>query len=475
MTPPTNSSRRDGDRPYRSRLLSFLRRQTLRWRDRYQVTARQARSAGVWGVQLLLYPAYWLFRGDRQALKADAGDTSARSLAATEMEPAMMESIAIVATGLADTLAPATKIDAIAADLVSHQPVAIAADGQVIELPKTLQQEVQAVLADLQPKRSWLARFVSWMQSGPLVRSRSSAGTALAVRAPSLKPIPKSTTASGSLMKLWTPPTPQEPFSLQVLIQSAIAYFFGPRATHGLIATDGDERPQHSELTAATELDKLGPTQTEPSLALESVAEMVPWLAFEDLFPVGLLPEATGDRAAAPKGNEDAHNGTAPPEGLELGGTDLFVSALPFVPEEELEEKPEKTGRDASNVSDGASDGHGAAATSATSATAFIKVSRTGAIAAPKSPPHAENAELAIALDNLSDLSSVESAGELSDNPTDDPSQYLNVRVVASRYVKNPLEVIIDGLDRLLSWLEDWVFGAWRRLWGWVTGLFGGN
>lgn len=451
MTPPTNSSRRDGDRPYRSRLLSFLRRQTLRWRDRYQVTARQARSAGVWGVQLLLYPAYWLFRGDRQALKADAGDTPARSLAATEMEPAMMESIAIVATGLADTLAPATKIDAIAADLVSREPVAIAADGQAIALPKALQQELQAVLGKLQPKRGWLARFAGWMQSGPLLRSRgladrSQSSSALQAQSRS----PKATT--GSLLQLWAPPTPQEPFSLQVLIQSAIAYFFGSHAAQKLPAVDRDER--HSELAGATERDKLGPTQTEPTPALASSETAPPWLAFEDLFPVGLLPEATGDRAETPRAGESARDGTASSEGLALGGTGLFVSALPFA--------EEKTIEDTSSVSDGDPD-----STPAESAAAAIERAPTVAIAAPANSTRARNAELETVLDNLGSAPSVESA--------DDPSAYLNVRVVASRYIKNPLEVIIDGLDRLLSWLEDWVFGAWRRLRGWVTGLFGGN
>lgn len=51
--------------PYQSRLLSFLNRQSLRWRDRLGKTSRQLRVAAEWGVQMLVYPVYLLVQTGR--------------------------------------------------------------------------------------------------------------------------------------------------------------------------------------------------------------------------------------------------------------------------------------------------------------------------------------------------------------------------------------------------------------------------
>lgn len=364
----------------------------------------------------------------------------------------MMESVAIVATGLADTLAPTTKIDAIAADLISHEPVAIAADGRVIELPKTLQQELQAALVNLQPKRNGLAGFVGWMQSGPLVRSQTPTARPKALTLPVHPP----ETTVGPLADLWALPTPQEPFSLQVLIQSAMAYFFGSHATRQLAAANGDER--HSELASATNFSTLEPATAAPTPSLKQTP-VASWLAYEDLFPAGLLPVTTGDRAEFSGGSEDTPSSTASPEGLELGGADLFLSAPPSI-----EAKTAKAAIDSNNGDTVALSAEGTAPDTPKSS-APITVAKPVAIAAREAPNRAKQADLETALDSLGDLSNVEMA--------DDPSEYLNVRVVASRYIKNPLEVIIDGLDRLLSWLEDWASGLWRRLRGWIAKRFG--
>ena len=449
MTPieaPSDRNRDDDDgSPHRSRLLSFLRQQILHWRDRYQVAARQARSAGVWGVQLLFYPAYWLLRGSRQILGDRESTAPKRSLAAVEMEPAMMEVVATAATGLADAIAPTTKIDAIACDLANRAPVAIAADGRVIELPKTLQQELQATLARVQPQRHWLTRFMDWMRAGPLARGSKFArpeSPSTALQAHSL------TATERSLSDLWSPPTPEEPFSLQVLLQSAIAYFFGPRATQRFEA-EADTEPQ-------SELPRAADSQSFPASELP---ESLPWLAYEDLFPSNLPPAAPKQATNPEVDRQGTHDETHPaqPEGLELGGTDLFLSALPFT----AGSTEPVRGADIAAASDAAVAPEPAATVPGAPAT--IAIPEAAAIAAPAETAPEEAS-------NDSDLDLLSSA-----NPADDPSEYLNVRVVASRYIKHPLEVIVDGLDRILAWLEDWVIGLWKRLRGWVVGLFGGS
>ncbi len=52
---------------YQSRLLRFLNRHSLRFRDRIGQTARQIKVAAEWGVQMLIYPVYLLVQTGRLA------------------------------------------------------------------------------------------------------------------------------------------------------------------------------------------------------------------------------------------------------------------------------------------------------------------------------------------------------------------------------------------------------------------------
>lgn len=54
-------------RPYQSRLLKHLLRQSRQLSDRYQQSLRQAKIAVTWGVQVVLYPVYALFQTSRVA------------------------------------------------------------------------------------------------------------------------------------------------------------------------------------------------------------------------------------------------------------------------------------------------------------------------------------------------------------------------------------------------------------------------
>jgi len=55
MSPSNNSNYR-----YKSRVLNFMNRQSLRIGDRVKVSLRQLKIATIWGIQLLAYPLYWL-------------------------------------------------------------------------------------------------------------------------------------------------------------------------------------------------------------------------------------------------------------------------------------------------------------------------------------------------------------------------------------------------------------------------------
>ncbi len=59
----------DSKAAYKSRLFNFLNRQTLRLNDNWGKAMRHAKVAAVWGVQILLYPAYLLVQAGRLAGK----------------------------------------------------------------------------------------------------------------------------------------------------------------------------------------------------------------------------------------------------------------------------------------------------------------------------------------------------------------------------------------------------------------------
>lgn len=229
--------------PYRSHLLSVLRRQFLRWQTQSQVAWRRARSASLWGLQVLLSPIYGLWQ--REATPQLAGaETLERVLATASSE---------LATG----------VRAIACDRHSRQPVAIAPDGRLLPLPPSLQGRLQAWQP---PRPRGLAGRRLWPRGSLSIWGESHA---LASQG--------KTAIVGAAGNLWSPSTPEDPFSLAALIQGAIAYFFGPRATRLQVAGGAGREGQ---------LDAIAPSA------------FAPWLAYEDLFPPDLPPASDPDMAA---------------------------------------------------------------------------------------------------------------------------------------------------------------------------------
>ena len=53
--------------PYQSKFFNFLNRQSLKWRDRLETSARHLKVTVEWGVQILLYPAYLFLQAGRMA------------------------------------------------------------------------------------------------------------------------------------------------------------------------------------------------------------------------------------------------------------------------------------------------------------------------------------------------------------------------------------------------------------------------
>ncbi len=105
------------DRPYQSRVLTFLNQQAILWGDRLHRGARHLQVWLLWSVQILAYPVYLLAQSARrvsrqlgQALETEASETAA---ARTHLpsDAALQNTLAAIAgpepiRGLACTLAP---------------------------------------------------------------------------------------------------------------------------------------------------------------------------------------------------------------------------------------------------------------------------------------------------------------------------------------------------------------------------------
>ncbi len=233
--------------PYRSHLLTLLRRQLLRWQTRSQVALRQVRAAGVWSLQVLWQSAARLWGGKHPS----------RRLGGREAETTPVDIDRILAT-LRHELETEPPVRAIACDCQSRKLVAIATDNRIVVVPASLQNRLAASVGV--PQKNRLLQL--W------AGTRRAAARGLARS--------NGETTGGIWGNLWSPSTPEAPFSLAALIQGAIAYFFGLRSAPRL--TEGERTP------AAIEPSGFGA-----------------WLSYEDLFPSELPPSnATSTAAALP-------------------------------------------------------------------------------------------------------------------------------------------------------------------------------
>jgi|GEM_PF-6530441 len=51
--------------PYQSKLFNFFNRQSIKWRERLEISARKLKTVATWSLQLLLYPIYFLVQTGR--------------------------------------------------------------------------------------------------------------------------------------------------------------------------------------------------------------------------------------------------------------------------------------------------------------------------------------------------------------------------------------------------------------------------
>lgn len=131
--------------PYQSKFFNFLNRQSLKWRDRLETSARHLKVTVEWGVQILLYPAYLFLQAGRMAgqeLKQVA--TRAQLSAATPVDGLTTTSdhpIAEVMSAIDLSQGNEPAIQAIASLLEGRRLVLVTAENSLLDVLSAEQQK----------------------------------------------------------------------------------------------------------------------------------------------------------------------------------------------------------------------------------------------------------------------------------------------------------------------------------------------
>ena len=133
--------------PYQSKFFNFLNRQSLKWRDRLETTARHLKVTVEWGVQILLYPAYLLVQAGRMAgqeLKQVATRAQLSAVASADVPPPTTASDrpitkVLSAIDLSQENKPA--IQAIASLVESRRLVLVTAENSLLDVLSPEQQK----------------------------------------------------------------------------------------------------------------------------------------------------------------------------------------------------------------------------------------------------------------------------------------------------------------------------------------------
>lgn len=145
-----NSESRSGR--YQSKVFSFFSQQSLRWRDKAQQTWRQAKTAALWGVQILLYPIYLTFQAT-QLVGKQLHQATQRVVPQLQAPKRSLPSASPASSPVADTplnqtlqtvntfaLASLPPIQGIVSLLPSRHLALVTTDNQVLDLLTSEQQ-----------------------------------------------------------------------------------------------------------------------------------------------------------------------------------------------------------------------------------------------------------------------------------------------------------------------------------------------
>lgn len=387
--------------PYQSKLFNFLNRQSQQWRDRATMAARHLQVAAEWGVQILLYPIYLMVQAGRRT-----GQQLGLAASQSQLPPSP-------ATGDEGDKGDKEKRGEIAPRISPPQ-------SQLSILISTYLERIDRRLADWEAQPSNpVKELVSQVnqQFQGLVSNRGPIFDKIAFLShinlkfseiqhfnfkSSPAPAGAIQNSAGGTAIASERAEELDPFRIQVLIRAGIDYFFGQRRGKKHLSANGTVLPP-----------------SEGKIIVED-----PWLVWEDLFPEQLsnrvsVTELEGVQAGSPSLPAGlptpAQPGTSWRQRRQRGGKKYRQStALRTRPTvaNQLTEKQVAEGQ---------------IATSPPSSTSVIPVSEGE-----------ETLETAF--------------------------DWLEAKVTPAGYVKHPLEQILEGLDLLILWLEEWLEKGWQWL-----------
>ncbi|MBD2042321.1 hypothetical protein [Microcoleus sp. FACHB-672] len=251
-------------------------------------------------------------------------------------------------------------------------------------------------------------------------------------------PLPAETEKSASLQN--------DPLKVQALIQAAVDYFFGPRG--GQLTGEADEDWQ---LPAGAQIPEnqlaVGNTRRQLPQTAQFNSEPDPWLSLGDLFGKPASYSTAGTSTYELSGSEDEQPNLAlpfsPTKNVPVGKSIRNLAKRYLKRKSELVSQPQDT---SSVTSTQTTSSEGIAPVNAKPATPTIKKQNQPLPAATSETPP-----------TVAQLTSRRSS--IQHTP-----DWIETHATSVGYVKHPLELLLEWLDRAMFWLEELALHIWK-LW----------
>ncbi|MDV3001529.1 MAG: hypothetical protein N5P05_003135 [Chroococcopsis gigantea SAG 12.99] len=505
--------------PYKSRLFNLLNRQSIKVKVRLGRGLRQLQNTVDLGLQILLYPIYFIVQSARQAQKTLTRSLHYKQLPfAAPPEAEILYPLERVLEIVQDTPSLAS---AIATDLQGRQLVFVSPEQEILDIieppqQRQLEREIKTAIANyyydlrlkakftrqapgLMPQKQtkvlapirWFWQLMSWEQQGEVALSIDIFGeSSLPVPAP-LPPTPPIIVALDETLARFdtTAPPPETTYKVYIwrlywLIYGAIDHYFGTPAGYESLEATGAHKDGVATLPGVRENLPArikffsGYLQTRIRVWLgEQESDDVLDRIKEDPFTIAALIKAAVDHYfASPTTPLIAPAAaTAVPEDPWLSWTDLYAGEESVVEsrksqstnperdriegkiEEILKKLPQ--GKPRKKKGSGKSIGR-----------AIANLNKPKAIEKKPVTP----SDLVISTPSTSSIVRGEEE-ENSLTPFEkpyidplfdayEPHEWVETKSVSGGYVKHPLERILEGLDTIILWAENLILNVWRGI-----------
>lgn len=423
--------------PYKSKLFTFLNRQSIQWGNRLTQAARRLKITVEWGAQIAVYPLYLLVQSSRVATRQFAAAQAEKKRAIAAESSATETSIDLTTEIIALSVAPeqTQELQGIACDLIKKEIIFIDRHNQTVkpdqsqealqkqislhlgELNYQKRQQQQAALPiasprilppvqtqspNLLPPVRWILQGLSWLEQSPVAIAIDLFGESRwhsAIMPPEI------------YTPQLFPPLPLQPI-LQPIDDRLVQLeqqFLSPDPTL--------ELPPLQRFFQ--KVLKLVPDRPAPEENSPTVPKPTPWLTWTDLFKPDLFNK---EKAQPPLPLDTTPESTA---------AIAQISAAP---------KPEPTPQTPIDPA------------------RFLEINRPAAILTVDPPSPTDITAQRTIPKELVTVTTEEPKTSLEAQP-----EWIETEALSVGYEQHFLERILKAVDQLMAWLENAISKLWSR------------